>query len=110
MISAEDYIGHIKCLNEWTKAYDEGHPMVSDKQWDDWYFEVAEYEREYPDCIWEESPTQKIDYQVVNELKKVKHNHPMLSLDKTKDIEEVKSFIGDKNYIVMAKMDGLTCS
>ena len=110
MISAEDYIGHIKCLNEWTKAYDEGHPMVSDKQWDDWYFEVAEYEREYPDYIWEESPTQKIDYQVVNELKKVKHNHPMLSLNKTKDIDELKSFVGVKNYIVMAKMDGLTCS
>lgn len=110
MISYEDYIGHIKCLNEWTKAYDEGHPMVSDKQWDDWYFEIVEYEREYPDCIWEESPTQKIDYQVVNELKKVKHNHPMLSLNKTKDIEEVKSFIGIKQYVVMAKMDGLTCS
>lgn len=110
MISAEDYLGHIKCLNAWTKAYDEGHPMVSDKQWDDWYFEVVEYERNYPECIWEESPTQKINYQVVNELKKVKHNHPMLSLNKTKDIKEVKSFINDKDYIVMAKMDGLTCS
>lgn len=110
MISAEDYIGHIKCLNEWTKAYDEGRPMVSDKQWDDWYFEIVEYERNYPECIWEESPTQKIDYQVVNELKKVKHNHPMLSLNKTKDIEEVRSFVGNKQYIVMAKMDGLTCS
>jgi DNA ligase (NAD+) len=110
MISAEDYIGHIKCLNEWTKAYDEGHPMVSDKQWDDWYFEVQEYEMNYPECIWEESPTQKINYQVVNELKKVNHNHPMLSLNKTKDIEEVKSFAGDKVCIAMAKMDGLTCS
>ena len=110
MINAEDYIQYIKCLNEWTKAYDEGHPMVSDKQWDDLYFEVVEYEREYPECIWKESPTQKINYQVVNELKKVKHNHPMLSLNKTKNIEEVKSFIGDKDYIVMAKMDGLTCS
>ena len=110
MISAEDYIGHIKCLNEWTKAYDEGHPIVSDKQWDDWYFEVQEYEMNYPNCIWKESPTQKIDYQVVNELKKVKHNHPMLSLNKTKDIEEVKSFLGGHPYIAMAKMDGLTCS
>ena len=110
MISYEDYIGHIKCLNEWTKAYDEGHPMVSDKQWDDWYFEVVEYEMNYPECIWEESPTQKINYQVVNKLKKIKHNHPMLSLNKTKDIEEVKSFIGNKQGIAMAKMDGLTCS
>lgn len=110
MISAEDYIGHIKCLNAWTKAYDEGHPVVSDKEWDDWYFEVVEYEKAHPDCIWSESPTQVIHFEEVSELKKVKHNHPMLSLNKTKDIEEVKSFIGDKDYIVMAKMDGLTCS
>jgi DNA ligase (NAD+) len=110
MINAEDYIQYIKCLNEWTKAYDEGHPMVSDKQWDDLYFEVVEYEKNYPEYILEESPTQKISYQVVSELKKAKHNHPMLSLNKTKNIEEVKSFIGDKDYIVMAKMDGLTCS
>ena len=110
MISVEDYLGHIKCLNEWTKAYDEGHPVVSDKEWDDWYFEIVEYEKAYPDCIQSDSPTQKINYKVVNELKKVKHNHPMLSLAKTKDIEEIKSFIGDKNYIMMAKMDGLTCS
>ena len=110
MISAEDYLGHIKCLNEWTKAYDEGHPVVSDKQWDDWYFEVQEYEINYPNCIQPDSPTQVIHFEEVSELKKVKHNHPMLSLNKTKDIEEVKSFIGDKDYIVMAKMDGLTCS
>ena len=110
MISAEDYLGHIKCLNEWTKAYDEGHPIVSDKQWDDWYFEVQEYEMNYPNCIQPDSPTQVIHFEEVSELKKVKHNHPMLSLNKTKDIEEIKSFKGDKDCIVMAKMDGLTCS
>ena len=110
MISAENYLGHIKCLNEWTKAYDEGHPMVSDKEWDDWYFEVVEYEKAYPHCIQPDSPTQVIHFEEVSELKKVKHNHPMLSLNKTKDIEEIKSFIGNKDYIVMAKMDGLTCS
>ena len=109
MISA-DYLEHIKCLNEWTKAYDEGHPIVSDKEWDDWYFEVVEYEKAYPHCIQPDSPTQVIHFEEVSELKKVKHNHPMLSLNKTKDIEEVKSFIDDKKYIVMAKMDGLTCS
>lgn len=110
MISAEDYLGHIKCLNEWTKAYDEGHPVVSDKVWDDWYFEVQEYEMNYPNCIQPDSPTQVIHFEEVSELKKVKHNHLMLSLNKTKDIEEVKSFVGRKQCIVMAKMDGLTCS
>ena len=110
MISAEDYLGHIKCLNEWTKAYDEGHPVVSDKQWDDWYFEVQEYEINYPNCIQPNSPTQVIHFEEVSELKKIKHNHLMLSLNKTKDIEEVKSFAGNKVCIAMAKMDGLTCS
>ena len=110
MISYEDYISHVKCLNNWTKAYDEGKPVVSDKQWDDWYFEIQEYEYNYPDCIWEESPTQKIHFEEVSELKKVKHNHPMLSLNKTKDIDEIKNFIGNDYVIAMAKMDGLTCS
>lgn len=104
------YIENIKQLNEWTKAYDEGHPVVSDKEWDDLYFQVQNFEKAHPDCIDPDSPTQKVNYAVVNELKKVKHNHPMLSLNKTKNIEEVKSFISDKDYIVMAKMDGLTCS
>ena len=100
----------VKWLNDRTKEYDEGHPTVSDEEWDDVYFDVQEYERQHPEHISSDSPTQKIDYKIVNELQKVKHNHPMLSLDKTKDIEEIKSFIGDKNYIMMAKMDGLTCS
>lgn len=96
-------------LNRLTKLYDEGCPEVSDKEWDDLYFELVNLERAtgeyYPD-----SPTQKIYYEIKNELKKVEHNHPMLSLDKTKSIEDIKSFIGNKDYIVMAKMDGLTCS
>ena len=110
MIRYEEYLVDIKYLNEWTKAYDEGHPMVSDKVWDNLYFEIVEYEKFYPHCIQPDSPTQVIHFETVSELKKVKHNHPMLSLNKTKDIEEVKTFIGNKDYIVMAKMDGLTCS
>lgn len=96
-------------LNVLTKFYDEGTPTVSDKEWDDKYFELQNLENEF-NIYFEDSPTQRINYQVVNGLNKVKHNHPMLSLDKTKDIENVKSFVGNKDYIVMAKMDGLTCS
>ena len=58
----------------------------------------------------EDSPTQKVVFQEVSKLNKVEHNHPMLSLAKTKEISEVESFLGDKAYICMAKMDGLTCS
>lgn len=96
-------------LNRHTELYDKGIPEISDKQWDDMYFELMalEHERGY---ILPNSPTQKVNYTVVNELQKVKHNHPMLSLDKTKDIEEIKSFIGNRDWIAMLKLDGLTCS
>jgi DNA ligase (NAD+) len=96
-------------LNRLTELYDKGAPEISDKEWDDMYFELVtlEHERGY---ILPNSPTQKVNYTVVNELQKVQHNHPMLSLDKTKDIEEIKSFVGNKDWIAMLKMDGLTCS
>ena len=96
-------------LNVWTKFYDEGTPVVSDKEWDDMYFELQALENEF-NIFYEDSPTQRVNYQVVNQLNKVEHSHPMLSLDKTKSIEELQSFVGNKAYICMAKMDGLTCS
>ena len=96
-------------LNYHTKLYDEGHPNISDQEWDDMYFRLVELERSTGIYL-PESPTQRINYQVVNELKKVKHNHPMLSLAKTKSIDEMNTFIDNKDFITMLKMDGLTCS
>ena len=99
----------IEYLNYHTKLYDEGKPDITDAQWDEKYFELQEMERATGVYL-PNSPTQNIDYQVVNELKKVKHNHPMLSLAKTKSIDEMNTFIGNKEFIIMLKMDGLTCS
>ena len=99
----------IKKLNYYTKLYDEGKSPISDKEWDDMYFHLEKLEKETGISLGN-SPTVHVDYQVVNQLKKVKHNHPMLSLDKTKSIDEVVSFLGKNDGIVMAKMDGLTCS
>ena len=96
-------------LNRHTELYDKGIPEISDKEWDDMYFELVALEHEMG-YILPNSPTQRVNYTVVNELQKIKHNHPMLSLDKTKDIEEIKSFIGNRDWIAMLKMDGLTCS
>lgn len=96
-------------LNYHTKLYDEGHPVISDSEWDAMYFHLQELESTSGIYL-PDSPTQKVNYQVVNKLNKVEHNHPMLSLDKTKEIDIIKSFIGNKDYIAMAKMDGLTCS
>ena len=104
-----DYDIAIKQLNELTKAYDEGRPLVSDEEWDDLYFEVKDFENR-TNIKFKDSPTQKISYTVVNKLEKVTHNHSMLSLDKTKDVEELYSKFGNKEWIAMAKMDGLTIS
>ena len=96
-------------LNYYTKLYDEGHPEITDQQWDTLYFQLQKMENE-SGIYFYDSPTQSINYQVVNKLNKIKHNHPMLSLDKTKSIDVISSFINGKDYIAMAKMDGLTCS
>ena len=99
----------VEKLNYYTKLYDEGRPEISDKEWDDMYFELQKLERESGIYL-EDSPTQKVNFQVVNKLNKVEHNHHMLSLDKTKDIKEIQKFVYNNDYIAMAKMDGLTCS
>ena len=96
-------------LNYYTKKYDEGESLISDKEWDDMYFDLQELES-WTGLYFEDSPTQKVIFQEVSKLNKVEHNHPMLSLDKTKSIDAVKSFLGNKDFICMAKMDGLTCS
>ena len=99
----------IEKLNYYTKLYDEGRPEITDQEWDELYFQLVEKEKE-TGVVLSNSPTNKIDYQVVNSLTKVEHNHPMLSLDKTKNIEDIIKFANGKKLIAMAKIDGLTCS
>lgn len=99
----------INTLNAWTKAYDEGHPIVSDETWDDNYNRLVQMELE-SGITYLDSPTQSINYQVMNELTKVEHSHPMMSLAKTKSTDDVKTFCGDHAMIAMLKMDGLTVS
>ncbi len=99
----------IRKLNEATEQYDTGHPIMSDKEWDDLYFKLKSREEE-TGIIFPNSPTQKIHFKKVSELKKVKHNHPMLSLDKTKDFDDIRTFLDPFPWIAMAKLDGLTCS
>ena len=106
--------GLVSWLNARTKEYETGHPTVSDADWDKRYFELKMLEDE-SGIIFPDSPTQRISpinqtYSIVDKLEKVEHNHQMLSLDKTKDLFEVLNFLNDKDYVAMAKMDGLTCS
>ena len=99
----------IDLLNKATVAYDDGNPIMTDKEWDTLYFSLVDMEKQ-SGIILENSPTQIIHYESVNALNKVTHNHKMLSLEKTKDLDVVRSFGGNQPIIAMCKMDGLTCS
>ena len=96
-------------LNEATRLYDLGTPAISDRRWDNRYYRLVQLEKE-TGTILPNSPTQSIYFEVKDKLDKIKHEHLMLSLDKTKDIEVVKSFLGNREWVAMSKMDGLTCS
>ena len=103
----------IEWLNERSKEYELGVPTVSDKEWDDKYFQLKELVGDNQLNI-PNNPLEVVnpgfDIKAVDELKKVEHNHEMLSLDKTKSIFEVLAFLNNHDYIAMAKMDGLTLS
>lgn len=97
-------------LNRLTKLYDMGTPEVSDKEWDNLYWQLVDAEKELGYAL-PDSPTQKVHFEEVSKLEKVKHNHPMLSLDKTKEWEDFIGYFGSKNKVIaMPKLDGLTCS
>ena len=89
--------------------YNESRPEVSDFEYDKLFDELTSLEEE-TGFILATSPTQTVGYEVKSELTKVKHNHPMLSLDKTKDWNEFVLYFGSKDVTGMLKMDGLTCS
>ena len=91
------------------KYYNNQKSEISDFEYDTLFDELSNLEQE-TGFIMTVSPTQTVGYEVKSELTKVKHNHPMLSLDKTKDIEAVVKFLDGRDGVVMAKMDGLTCS
>lgn len=100
----------VEQLNKASDAYyNSGHTLMSDKEFDGLFDELSFLEKE-TGLIIASSPTQNVGYEVKSELKKVKHNHPMLSLDKTKDVNDVGNFLSGRDGVVMAKMDGLTCS
>lgn len=82
---------------------------MSDYEYDELFDELKKLESETNFKL-ANSPTMTVGFDVVDKLNKVKHNHPMLSLDKTKSVDEVQKFVGNKPILTMLKMDGLTIS
>ena len=100
----------VEFLNKASDAYyNTGYALISDRDFDKYMDDLRRLE-EMTGFVMASSPTQRVGYEVKSQLKKVQHNHPMLSLDKTKSLDDVVKFVGDKMFVVMPKMDGLTCS
>lgn len=95
-------------LNQYRDAYyNDSDSKISDYEYDNLYNELETLEY-VTGCIMSDSPTQTVGYEVKSSLEKHKHSHPMLSLDKTKASEDLIKFTGDKDCLLMCKMDGLT--
>lgn len=100
----------VELLNHYrNEYYNNSRSEISDFEYDKLFDELVNLESE-TEFIMAVSPTHTVGYEVKSELNKVKHNHPMLSLDKTKSVDDVISFLNGRDGVIMAKMDGLTCS
>ncbi|WP_461810411.1 NAD-dependent DNA ligase LigA [Faecalimonas sp.] len=98
----------IKCLNEAGKAYyQDATEIMSNFQYDKLYDELVALEEELNVTL-SNSPTVNVGYEVLSELPKERHEKPMLSLDKTKEISGLKEFLGNQKAIISWKLDGLT--
>lgn len=97
-------------LNKAADAYyNTGDTIMEDHEFDTLLEELCSLEQE-TGFVMATSPTHKVGYEIKSELQKVTHNHPMLSLAKTKDWNEFIMYFESKDVIGMLKMDGLTCS
>ena len=98
----------IKILSEAGKAYyQESREIMSNYEYDRLYDELLSLEKETKTVL-SGSPTQNVGYEVLSELPKEAHERPMLSLNKTKSVEELQEWLGDKKGLLSWKMDGLT--
>ena len=91
------------------KYYNYSESLVSDAEYDKLFDELHELETE-ENFILSNSPTQTVGYEIVDSLKKVKHDHLMLSLDKTKSCQDLLNFAEDREVALSMKLDGLTMS
>lgn len=98
----------VQTLNRHRHAYyNLNAPEISDAEYDRMYEQLESLEDE-AGIIYSNSPTQTVGYPPVSELKKVQHPHPLLSLEKTKQVEDLCRFCEGHEALLMLKLDGLT--
>lgn len=87
--------------------YQEDREIMSNFEYDRLYDELQALENE-TGVVLAGSPTGQVGYEVLDELPKERHEQQMLSLDKTKEVEVLKNFVGSQKVLLSWKMDGLT--
>ena len=98
----------VDLLNEASRAYyQESREIMSNFEYDKLYDELAELEKN-TGIVLSDSPTVHVGYEVLSQLPKETHESPMLSLDKTKEVEGLASFLGGRKGVLSWKLDGLT--
>lgn len=98
----------VEILNKASKAYyQDANEIMSNLEYDKLYDELTELEKE-TGMVMANSPTIHVGYEVVSELPKERHDSPMLSLDKTKDVITLAEFAGERECVLSWKLDGLT--
>lgn len=98
----------VEKLNEASrKYYQEDTEIMSNLEYDALYDELVSLEKE-TGIVMSNSPTIHVGYEIVSELPKEAHEHPMLSLDKTKSVEALTSWLGNQKGVISWKLDGLT--
>ena len=98
----------VELLNRASKAYyQEADEIMSNFEYDKLYDELLELEKELGITM-ANSPTVNVGYEVLSELPKERHEKPMLSLDKTKEVSRLKEFLGNQKALISWKLDGLT--
>ncbi len=98
----------VEILNKASKAYyQDAAEIMSNFEYDKLYDELLALEQELGITM-ANSPTVNVGYEVLSQLPKERHEKPMLSLDKTKEISKLKEFLGNQKAFVSWKLDGLT--
>lgn len=98
----------VEILNRAGRAYySEGIEIMSNFEYDALYDELKALEKK-TGYVMSDSPTVNVGYEVLSELPKERHEKPMLSLEKTKSVEELADWLGNQRGILSWKMDGLT--
>lgn len=106
--AAKTIKGLTNTLNRYRDMYYNNNiSVITDFEYDVLFDRLKKLETE-TGIIMSNSPTQTVGYEVKSKLKKVQHSHPMLSLDKTKSVDDLKKFANGHECILMPKMDGLT--